>query len=243
MAIPKIVCSMAIHKRKEVVISTIRQLQKQTIPIEIILVGSCDADNEVAKIVNVHYFEHKNQPLGAKLQFGVDMARKMNPDYMLRCGSDDWLSPNWCEFLISKFKPNIGLVGALTHYIAECTPGKPVQISWREAYKGTERFGEPIGQGRIFDCKFLEALDWKLFPVNFCAGMDLRSFNRIKSVDAQHYCYKGNDIACLVIKGNWPCITLLSKYKGVFVENQDAVIEKFFPGGGVILEKLRGVSA
>lgn len=72
--------------------------------------------------------------------------------------------------------------------------------------------------------------------------MDWYSFNRIKSAGAQYYGYKGDDVACLVIKGNWPCITSLDKYERIFTEDQDIVIEKFFPGCGVLLEKLRGVS-
>jgi glycosyltransferase involved in cell wall biosynthesis len=240
---PKIVCLMPIHERKKLTIATIRQLQKQTIPIEIILIGSWDDDREVAEIVGVPYFEHPNQPLGAKLQFGVDVIRKLNPDYLLLCGSDDWLSANWCEFLIPKFKPDIGLVGALTYYIADCVPDKPVQISWREAYKGTGRFGEPIGQGRLLDCKFLEMLDWKLFPVNQYAGMDWYSFNKIKSTGARCYGYKGDEVACLVIKGNWPCITSLKKYKRIPIEeNQNIIIEKFFPGRDILLEKLCQIS-
>lgn len=94
MSIPKIVCLMPTRKRKELTIATIRQLQKQTIPIEIILIGSWDDDREVSEIVGVPYFEHPNQPLGAKLQFGVDVIRKLSPDYLLLCGSDDWLSSN-----------------------------------------------------------------------------------------------------------------------------------------------------
>jgi len=239
---PKIVCTMAVHKRKEVTIATVRQLQKQTIPVEVILIGGCDKEKEIAEAVNVRYFEYRDKPLGAKLQFGVDIIKKMKPDYMLRCGSDDWLSSNWCEFMLSKFRPNVGLVGALTYYIAEYIPNKPVQISWREAYKGTGRFGEPIGPGRIFDCKFLEMLGWKLFQTNRYCGMDSVSFKRIKSLGTKHYGYKGDEIACLAVKGNWPRITSINKCERVHIENNDVFMDKFFPGCDTVLENLRGIT-
>lgn len=60
----KIVCPFPTYKRKEITIETIKQLQRQTIPIEVLLVGSCDEDREAAQVTGVPYSHYPKRVTG-----------------------------------------------------------------------------------------------------------------------------------------------------------------------------------
>jgi len=74
----------------------IKRLQK-TIPIEPICIYSEDDSKSLCKEYGFEAYEYKNDPLGEKLNFGLERALESEWDYLLQIGSDDLLSEKLFE--------------------------------------------------------------------------------------------------------------------------------------------------
>jgi glycosyltransferase involved in cell wall biosynthesis len=243
----KIVCPFPTYKRKEITIETIRQLQRQTIPVEVLLIGSCDEDKEVARATGVPYFHCPNEPFVGKVQFSLDKARELNPDYVLRCGSDDWLSSNWCKFMLSKFDVDTGFGATFVCHTVRYLPSLDqascnIQIIRHVVYKGTPRYGESLSPGRLWSRTSLDKIDWQLTKNARHDNVDGTAARCVKKSGAKTFLYKGNAITHLAIKGPWRSKhswkKLIAKKNTVFLKYPKRWLKKHFPGSLAILERL-----
>jgi len=192
-------------RRRKITIETIRQILDQTTPPDkIIVVGSCYEDRMVSNITGVGYLEVPNEPLGAKVQAGIEYCRRFNPDGLLLCGSDDWLSSNWIEVL-SPYLEDYDLVGCNTLYIMHCSKRHPFQIG-RCSYEGTKREREPMGPGRFLSRRILDKINWKVYPSHIRNNLDGNSFKILLDNGCKIWLETGDKVKILSPKGDWDTI-------------------------------------
>ena len=239
----KIVCIMAAHGRSAITTETVRMLQKQTLPIEVLMVGDSVCEKEIADKTGCIYLEHQNKPLGKKWQAGVDYARTLTPDAVMICGSDSWLSPRWVEVATPHLYGHNDLVGINTFYACKIYPNKKVQII-RRAYKD-DRVGKPMGSGRIFSKSILEQLNWCIFPVRKNVGMDSFSVRKIKKHEGIIKIVNLDDMKILAIKSTWDSISswdsyLKAKNLKIFpdIKHPKVWLNQHFPGSVNALQRV-----
>jgi len=206
----KIVCVMPTHVRSGITTETIRVLKKQTHSVEILIVGDSKLERTVAEKTNCFYIEHSNKPLGEKWQAGIDHARTLNPDAVMICGSDSWLTHRWVETSIPYLIDGCDLVGINMFHACRIYPKKKVRII-RRAYQNN-RVNIPMGSGRIFSKDILNKLDWKLFPILKNTGMDIFSFKRVKEHEGKIKIVESKDMKILTIKSTWESINSWKVY-------------------------------
>jgi hypothetical protein len=122
------------------------------------------------------------------------------------CGSDDWLSLNWIEEL-SPYLKEFDIVGNGILYTLKCISKESIEITQLSAYKGTKRYGEPLGPGRMISKRILDKIDWQLYRRPLKMGMDGYSFAFMKSFGAKTFLYEIDEAKLLDFKGYWSRIT------------------------------------
>ena len=198
----KIVSITASYQRPEITIDTLNLFKNQKYLVKSILVGSSLAEQKAAEQVDAVYVNHANHPLGSKWQAGVDKARELNPDAILICGSDDWLTSNWCEVCSKEIEKGFDLVGKTRWCLCDVHPGKSLQL-FRIHYKVKKR-KDPIGSGRLISRKVLDKLNWELFPKNKDKYLDWESWTRIKKAGGTLKLLDNReDIWAMCIKSTW----------------------------------------
>lgn len=236
----KTVAIVPTYRRPEITTAVVRNLFEQTVPIDIVVVGSERQDREAAMEAGALYVEHDNAPLSYKIQAGVNMARELNPDAIMTCGSDDWLSANWIETL-GPYLENYEIVGSGAAYLLRILSVDIVQLVRLTAYTGTSRYGEPIGTGRLISKRTLDGLDWQLYRESKDSGCDRMSFRIMKKNGARSFLYTEDKTKVLCPKGMWwPQLDpwdVFMKSQGIeWVSNAPEWMEANFPG---LLEFLR----
>ena len=151
--------------------------------------------------------------LGDKVQAGVQHCRNYNPDAILMCGSDDLLSLNWTEKMLEYIK-QYDVIGTDHLYTLSFNPLNLMINS----YKGTLRYGEPAGPGRVISSRVLNKLNWELYPPGLSQNLDKNSFAKLNSVNAKFYLYTGDEAKILSVKGPWEHITTLENLRTISCE-------------------------
>ena len=200
----KIISITATFKREKITIDTLELLAQQKGMIASIVVGSCEEDKHAAESVGAVYVHHDNHPLGSKWQAGVDKARELDPDAILICGSDDWLTSNWCEVCSKEIEKGFDLVGKSECFMCNAFPGKSlglIQFSYKNKEKG------PIGAGRMISRRILDKLDWKLFPLHVTNSLDhLCNHQIVKHANGKVKILNGSNNHILCVKSTWNAI-------------------------------------
>lgn len=207
----KIVCVMATHGRAGITTETIKMLQKQTHPLEILIVGSSESDKKVAVEHGCHYYNCKNRPLGDKWQNGIKKAKDLNPDAVMICGSDSWVSSGWCQNALLFLKSGFDLVGVNVFYACRVYPNEKVKIIKR-GYQGL-RVNMPMGTGRMFSKRILNKMQWQLFSTNINTGLDIDSYRKVVAKKGSiKIIPESNNVKLLTIKSTWESINSWETY-------------------------------
>lgn len=238
----KIVCVLPTFKRKAITIETILQLQKQTVPMDIVVVGTEQEDIDAAMEVGVRYVQHPNFPLGAKWQAGVNVARSLGADAVYIAGSDDWQSCNWNEYFVPQLEKGVEFTGSNVGYFLRCASGHPLELYRLELYRGTSRWPEPTGQGRLFSKQFLDRVDWNIFGFNKSLVLDHPSY-RLTDHRLRFIHTEGEEVWTLTIKGDWVAVNSFDVCIGTSHESRQVKypeewIVSHFEGG---MESIRKV--
>jgi hypothetical protein len=130
----KIACVIATYKRYFLTLNTIKMLKQQTVPLNIIVVGSNNQDKKLSNIRGCHYIQYKNDPLGEKWQAGVNFAKTLNPDALLICGSDNWLVPSWSATCLKYINEGYDLVGKSVFEVCNILPKQNIEIIRRKTF-------------------------------------------------------------------------------------------------------------
>lgn len=205
------------------VLSAKRILNQTLSPKRVLIVGSCSEDEKIKDLIDVDYLNSPNDPLGKKVQNGINYCyKKYNPDAIMCCGSDDLLSLNW----IKNFSEYINQYEVVTSMGIYTISPDPIKILF------TTRRGA-MGIGRLVSRRILERMKYELYS-NVNSRLDATSQNRLKEFKASFYSYNKNDVKCLSVKGPWKTIT---SFKGVqnaycsseIIENPIIWLENNFP--------------
>lgn len=202
---PKVVCVMAIYGRAPIAIESIKMLQRQTVPLDIVLVGSGKTEQRIAERTGCHfYIRRPNSPLGAKHQAGVDLARDLGADVLMTTGSDTWITPNWLKVALP-YLEKYGAVGKSQWYAMHLQPRKLEIISRQYA---PHRAREAVGVGRLIHREVLNEIDWQVYSPLADRSLDGGVRRRLESI----HCSTGilnhvPNIMTLGIKGPWEVIT------------------------------------
>jgi hypothetical protein len=197
----KIVTIMPILGREKITKATLKILRMHPID-EIIVVGSGDEATATGK--KTTYLDIANNPLGRKVQYGVKYARELDPDYIMLCGSDSWLSVNWIPTALQNCKHFYGQYSIWLLTIDD--PMKMYKVSYLTR-------SDPMGVGRIYSKKLMEIIDWKLFPENIDRGLDGASWNHInkypeaRELIATDICRDCEPLGFEIKSSKWPTIT------------------------------------
>lgn len=204
----KITVVMAIHRRKEITIETIKRLKQQSKYINgIVLVGDSNVEKDIAVETQCIYLQTKNQPLGRKWQLGVTKARTIKNHGIMICGSDGWISSNWLQKL-TPYLREYDLIGKNRAYIYNIDTQELLYRGYRK-----DRAQYPIGSGRIISRRILDKMNWSIFPVNKKSGMDTFSTKKIIRNNGKIFIYPKEDIFIFGLKGNYETINPFQKTK------------------------------
>ncbi len=174
---------IATHDRLQITTVNIKLLVAQA--VEIVIVVSDEKEADYYYMFPVHVVYHKNNPLGAKWQAGIDYARTLDPSHIVITGSDDLLSIGFFE----RWCGQLDFTGFDHWYI------------WNDnkLYLLQYRAKQPLGGGRIYSRALLEKMNYKLFDITKNKLLDDYGWNNIGKVG----CIAMNP-EILAIKGNWP---------------------------------------
>jgi len=166
---PKIIVLTCVHGRRE----TVRRCLDIN-KLDTVAVYSHSGDLELLRNAGVKYVTHfANQPLSDKWNHGVEYLRNIDFDHVILMGSDDYFDLNFLEFVKAE-APKYDLLAFKDIYFEE--RGK--YYYWG-GYKGV-RYGEPAGAGKVYSKRFLESINYNLFPISKTKGLDSLSWQVAK---------------------------------------------------------------
>jgi len=204
--VANIVAVMPIHGRELVTKASVSILKQQAHVRTVLLVGDEQKDEDLALETESVFVYCPNEILSFKYQAGFDAAREFNPDAVLLCGSDDFLSWDWVRLCYQKIEDGYDLVGKSVFWVCVAFPGRNV-ILYKCRY-GPDRMSEPLGAGRLFSRKILDKTDWYLFPEMRKRGCDRLSFGILLENGARIALMNDEDrINLVLIKSDWRCTT------------------------------------
>ena len=182
----KIVSITATYKRKDITVDTIKLLTTQKNLVGAVVVGSCDEDFKAAEQVGAVYVQHNNAPLSNKWQAGLNKAREFDPDAVLICGSNDWLTSNWCDACIKEgLNKGIDYIGSDILYCCDARPDHTLKILKIRSLQPWGGWKIPTGAGSMISRNILDKLNWQVFPVGLDISVDSYIREKIKNVNGQ----------------------------------------------------------
>jgi hypothetical protein len=123
--------------------------------IELIACGSNDDKSMQLAIENgFNYINYTNKPLTQKHNALYLEAKKYNPDFTILIGSDDFICENVIYKYLDYYNLGIDYCGILDF---KCVDKSGY---WYWGGYTNDRVGEPVGGGRYFSKRLLNALNW-----------------------------------------------------------------------------------
>jgi hypothetical protein len=231
-AAPKVVAIMPTFQRPQITLDSVTVLLKNPEVGKVILMGTDPADFPFPLPDRVQYHMTANEPLGAKWQRALDLARLLEPEYILAVGSDDWLEPGYVAHGLRRLSEGWDVYGRGRWKMVEFNVKKIRVTDCR--YRGHR---DPLGSGKLISANILDRIDWKLYPENAPRGIDY--FSHMQLVEAGARVFSGLDDfpSIFLIKGSWPMINWRMEIRNSpmtevlrTVEDDTAGMDKLFPG-------------
>ncbi len=157
-----------------------------------------------ARRPRTHVFHHANEPLGAKWQHAVLMARAaVNPDLLIIAGSDDVLLGDTDELVATMQGLDfLGLMAFLSF---------DGQHHWHCKY--APHMSMPIGGGRVYTRAILNRMRWRLFDTARNKHLDEYGYQNALRHGARTRCVdEAPGLQVVALKGPWPQKNPLDKY-------------------------------
>jgi len=166
-----VVAVIPIHGRIPLVKYTIQRLLNKNQCSTVICVGETDEEREVVESSGGVFVFHKNNPLGAKWNYGFYYAKRFNPDAVLFMGSSDWVSDNWVSTCYKFIEDGGDMIGTRDFCMLDIS-NEVRTCRWMGYPKDSERYNEPIGIGRLLSKRFLDNIEWTPFQHEKNNSMD-----------------------------------------------------------------------
>ena len=197
---------MASHGRLPIVLQNIEYLSTMG-RIFLAVSDKSDYDQIKRAFPNINLLITANNPLGAKWQKAVDLARFHDSEILITCGSDDVLSRNYVESALKIIEDGHEFVGSNGWYMSD---GKS---HYKAKYRYYSQF--PAGSGRVFTKKFLDAIDWKIFDTRALKHLDDKAVDELFRRGIKHHICQVPEFSglkILALKGAWHQLNPLSKF-------------------------------
>ena len=201
----KIGAVIPLFDRRGVNSVVIQKLLKQIdCDVKIICIGDDEARDEAVSS-GAEFYKYRNNPLGSKWQFGIDILRNKYPDIdaYLHIGSDDFITNDYCSKAIDILKTDetIGMVGNLGFFIADAsTEGMNRLIFWK-GYTVT-RVGEPVGAGRVISRAAMDSLEWLIMDPALDSSLDSIIISKLKNAGLRIEIMNDESACVLSVKVN-----------------------------------------
>ena len=232
---------MAIHQRVAMTLETIKMLQHQTYPIEIVLVGDSKIEQNIAKQTGCRYVQHANRPLGAKHQAGIDYARLLSPDVLMTTGSDSWVSLDWVERMLP-YLSVYDCVGQNRWYVLNLQEDSMRIVGPGHGlcqYQG-KRAGDPLGVGRLITHEGLEMMNWQVYPVQNNRNLDGNVYRQMLYAGLSIGVVNEVPVKILGIKGPWEVLSRwVERQDNHYFPEPEQWLDKYFLGGLEALNRVR----
>lgn len=120
------------------------------------------------------YFMHKNQPLGNKLNNALKSVIDEKFDFLMTCGSDNFIEPDFLKEYLPYFKQYDAFGVNVVNAIEESTgKQKEMQITY------------PFGAFRCIAWDLVQMMEGNLWPENEKRGLDFYSMQKLKAETGQ----------------------------------------------------------
>ena len=174
-------------KLTKIILSYYSKLKKEiksTVNLELVAVGSeGNKSKEICEGAGFHYFEHENQPMSNKWQYGLKMTKKYDPDAVIIMGSDDIITKEIINFYVEKINSGHLLVGMKDFYIYESYLKKLAHWRGYGKLNDAHRMDETIGLGRCLARPLLDKIKFDVWGgLELRRNLDGAMTNRLKEV-------------------------------------------------------------
>lgn len=206
----KVIVISCMHGRQKTVSECIKRMPF----IDKIYIASRDEDIEFLKSQPIlAYAQYKNNPLSWKWNTAIQLLRDVDFDAVILLGSDDYIDEKYLKYIqenISKYD----MIGFSDIYFQEDD-----QMYYWRGYEN-HRKGEPSGAGKTYTKKFLEKINYNLFPLALNKGLDSLSWNIVKRRTSNIHItsLKENDLLLVDIKDG-EGLTSLNKFTNLEYAN------------------------
>lgn len=142
--------------------------------------------------------------MGLKWQQGVNYAKKIKADPLIILGSDDILKPGFVDNAI-KLLNKYDFIGLKRYYIKHSK--KKYTIDYKPF--------QPIGGGRVYSAKVLDAINWKVFHPGMNKHLDDFGFNAVLKTQLPLVLItdiKKHGLELVAVKGSWPMMNPFNRY-------------------------------
>ena len=199
---------IATHQRLQVTSKNIESLMMQSVQPKIVLVVSDPTEWKFyeRKYPEVLLCLAPNNPLGKKWQYGVDIAKTLNPNPLIICGSDDILGVDFIENACSLIKSGIDFIGLSRWHVYHN----------KMLYTYDYNASLPLGGGRCYSAKALEEIRYKVFDSTKDKHLDDNGWKRINSTTLPRKIVrdvKNEGLDIVSIKGSWPMLNPFNKFQ------------------------------
>jgi ABC-type polysaccharide/polyol phosphate transport system ATPase subunit len=162
--------------------SKLKEEVKEFLNLEFVAVGSEGEESKnISENGGFHYFEHENQPMSKKWQYGLEMTKQYDPDAVIIMGSDDIITRKILEFYVEKITQKYVLIGMKDFYIYEISLKKLAHWRGYGELNDAHRMDETIGLGRCLARSLLDKIEFDIWGgLELTRNLDGAMTNRLK---------------------------------------------------------------
>lgn len=148
------------HERNELTLQNVQLLMEQSSRCDVLVV--CSRDDEFDWYSEnlpspVYLAQYLNNPIGAKWQKGVEIARDLQPSHLIILGSDDFIGRDFILNAVNKMEiEDLDFLGLRSFWMFQPQSNDLHLLEY--AFPGI-----PIGGGRVYSLRMLNTLNWKIF--------------------------------------------------------------------------------
>lgn len=120
---------------------------------------SCMDTEKVCIEHDIPYVRMPNRPLARKCNLSLKLAEHLNPDAVITCGSDDFISQGYIDYCNENLE-EYNLIHSLDIYYYNVPTN---EYAYSRGYENHRR-GEPLSVGRCYRADLLEKMNWQTMP-------------------------------------------------------------------------------
>jgi len=125
------------------------------------------------------YIEHDNKPLGLKYNAGMLAAQKLNPDYVMGMGSDDFISDDTMAYILECCKEGYDLIGFSDMWMYDTLTDR---LGYWKGFTARHRIGESMGMARTLSKRVLGKMHWMPRHNKANKGLDWTMTQKLKRI-------------------------------------------------------------